>query len=206
VLRRNYYFFYNLQPIIYNLHVLSARTKIVISGFVIVLALSIVLVLKFSRNEMISNNQTNVNQANNVSSELKLVSASNNVKVGEQFMISLSFKNLDTDVASFDAVVSYDPTAVRIDEIKPTNIFPVIARKLVEDFKSRFIVTGVQKEAGQKLSVSEGELAEIMITPLKPGKTSFSFIVDGRKYTNMASTASQDIPLKTNTLEVTVEQ
>jgi hypothetical protein len=169
---------------------------VIISVFIIFAALATIFFLKSRK----------VAQIAEAKSEMKLISATSAVKVGEQFKFSLAFKNFDTDVSSFDAVVSYDPETVRIDEINPSNIFPVTARKLIEDFKNRFIVTGVQKESGQKLAVMEGELAEMTATALKPGKAIFSFIVDGRKYTNMVNSKVENIPVKTNMLEIMVEE
>lgn len=136
--------------------------------------------------------------------ELTLVSASKSATVGQTFKFSLFFKTQNPDISSYDAVISYDPELVRIDEIKTSNIFPVITRKLIEDFKNRFIITGVQTDLKNRLLVSEGELAEITATPLKAGKAIFGFIIEGRKYTNMVKSNLQDIPFSSNTLEIPI--
>lgn len=172
---------------------MSARTKVIIAIFIIVLSVFIIFFLKLKKSEK-------------TAAKLTLVSASKTVTVGQDFKFSLFFKSQDRDISSFDAVVSYDPEVVRIDEITTSNIFPVYTRKLIEDFKSRFIITGVQTDLKNRLLVSEGELAEITATPLKAGKAVFGFIIEGRKYTNMVKSNLENIPFSSNTLEIPIAE
>lgn len=174
---------------------MPARTKIIIAIFVIVSGIVFVFSLK---------TKNTINIFRKPEGELKLVTAATSVKVGEPFTFSLFFNNKDTDVVSFDAIVSYDPEVLRVDSITTTNVFPVYTRKLIEDFKSRFIITGVQTNLKNNLSVSQGELAEITATPIRAGETTLSFIVDGNKYSNLTKSNLESIPLKTNSLKVNV--
>lgn len=125
--------------------------------------------------------------------------------IGEKFSVYIFFKSQTLNISSFDAVVAYDPEAVRVDEIKTSDVFPEYPRKLIEDFKERFVVTGVQTNLKSRLKALNGELAEIVMTALKPGKTELKFIIDGQKFTNMADSKLQSIALKTNVLNIKID-
>lgn len=116
---------------------------------------------------------------------LKLDSSVDQTIVGKQFEVDLYFSSETNDVSSFDAVVTYDPEIVRVDEIKGSDMFPFYPRKLIEDFKSRFVVTGVQKSLKSELKAKSGIAAQVLVTPLKTGKIEFQFLIDGDKYTNV---------------------
>lgn len=135
---------------------------------------------------------------------LKLDTESPHVKVGEEFKLSLLLINkAGGDVSSFDAVIMYDPDFVRIDEIKTSDIFPFYPRKLIEDYKNRFIITGVQNNP-DILNTRSGEVAGVLITPLKIGKTSFDFLVDGEKYTNVLNSKLENVLAGTEQVEVEI--
>lgn len=138
--------------------------------------------------------------------ELNLKLNQENVTLGESFSVFIFYKTKTLDISSFDAVVAYDPESIRVDEIKTSDVFPQYPRKLIEDFKSRFVVTGVQTNLKNKLKASNGELAEIAVTALKPGNTKLNFVIDGQKFTNMANSKMQDVHLKTNVLDVEIKE
>ncbi len=135
---------------------------------------------------------------------LSLTALNAKPKVGEQVVVSLEFQNQTPNIISFDAVVQYDPEVLRIDEIKPKTVFSLYPRKLIEDDKKRFIVSGFQQDLKQPLSLSNGSLAEVLVTPLKSGKTKLEFLVEGTKYTNMLDSKSENILGKTEGLEIEI--
>ena len=134
---------------------------------------------------------------------LKLDTESPKVKVGEEFKLSLLLMSKTGGVSSFDAVIIYDPDFVRVDEIKTSDIFPFYPRKLVEDYKNRFVITGVQNKP-DPLNIRSGEVAAVLITPLKIGKTGFDFLVEGEKYTNVLNGKLENILDKTEGVEVEI--
>jgi len=137
--------------------------------------------------------------------EIILTSATKNAEVGVPFKFSLFLKTTRHDLASFDAVVTYDSTLIRIDTINTFNVFPQYPRRLIEDFKNRFIVTGIQTDLTHEFVLKSNEVAEITATPLKSGNAKFQFAVDGRKFTNVSSFKAEDVPITTNELEVNVQ-
>lgn len=125
--------------------------------------------------------------------EMKLVSSSTSMKVGENFKVSIMFQNKTAAVGSFDAVVSYDPDVLRADEIVPSTVFPLYPRKLIEDFNKRVIVTGVITDLNTNLPVASGELATVSFTALKSGRTKLDLLVEGDKYTNVMNKKPENI-------------
>ncbi len=134
---------------------------------------------------------------------LKLDTESPKVKVGEQFRVSLILINKTGGVSSFDAIIIYDPDFVRVDEIKTSDIFPFYPRKLVEDYKNRFIITGVQNNPNP-LNIRSGEVAVVLVTPLKSGNTGFDFLVDGEKYSNVLNGKLENVLAGTEGVKVEI--
>ena len=124
---------------------------------------------------------------------LKLNSEVDKSVVAQPFKLFLYFTSENTDISSFDAVVTYDPEMVQVDEIRQTDVFPFYPRKMIEDFKSRFVITGVQQSLKSELKVKNGELAQISVTPLREGSAEFNFLVDGDKYTNVMNRALENV-------------
>lgn len=124
---------------------------------------------------------------------LKLNSEVDKTVVAKPFKLFLYFTSQSGDISSFDAVVSYDPEIVQVDEIMAGDTFPFYPRKLIEDFKSRFVITGVQQNLKNELKVKSGELAQISVTPLRAGRAEFIFLVDGDKYTNVMNRALENV-------------
>jgi hypothetical protein len=174
---------------------LSARNKKIVAIFVIISSLAVIFSLKMKEQRKAQI----VPQA-----EMILTSAAKNATVGVPFKFSFFLKSTRKDLAAFDTVVSYDSTLVRIDEIKTFDVFPLYPRRLIEDFKNRFIVTGVQTDLSKEFVLKSAEIAEITATPLKTGKLIFQFEQDGRKFTNISNFKADEVPFTTNKLEVEV--
>lgn len=185
---------------------MSARKKVLISFFVIFASLTVIFYLKNKSQNFSQFSREQDMKQQEKKAELRLQTPTVLAKVGEQFSISLFLETRTSDISSFDAVVSYDPETVRIDEIKTTGAFPLYTRKLIEDFKNRFVISGVQTDLNKKLDFSSKELAEVLVTPLKKGKAEFSFIIEGKKYTNLTSASLADVPFNSNKLVVEVKE
>lgn len=136
--------------------------------------------------------------------KLSLTTLNPKPKVGEQIVVNLEFQSPTPNIISFDAVVSYDPEVLRVNEINPKTMFSLYPRKLIEDDKKRFIVTGIQTDLKQALPFVSGPLAEVLVTPLKSGKTKLEFLVEGAKYTSMLNSKAENILGKTEGLEIEV--
>lgn len=142
----------------------------------------------------------------NGTAKLQLEADAGTVTVGQQFKLTLFFSNPAPEVASFDAVVTYDPEKVRVDEIKTVDLFQFYPRRLIEDFKNRFIVTGIQTDAKASLPRATGAVAEVLVTPLRSGKAQFQFLIDGDKYTNVMNQQLANILGEVKGTEVTVQE
>jgi hypothetical protein len=140
------------------------------------------------------------------SAEMKLVASAEKTRVGTPFSVSLLFTNDTPQIAAFDAVVSYDPDMLRVDEIVASDIFSLYPRKKIEDFKQRFIITGVQTDLKMPLKSANGELATISITPLKSGTTRLDFVIEGDKYTNIVNSKPENILRKATGVEVNITE
>jgi hypothetical protein len=136
---------------------------------------------------------------------MKLTAPAVAVKIGQTFNVSIAFSDDRTDFSAFDAVVSYDPEMIRVDEIRPSNIFQTYPRKLIQKDRKRLIVTGVQTDLAQNLSAPNGELAILVFTPLKPGKTKLDFMVDGDRYTNMMNKTPANVLEKAEGVEIDIQ-
>jgi hypothetical protein len=125
-------------------------------------------------------------------------------RIGEQMIVKIEFMSRVAEIVSFDAVINYDPAILRIDEIKPTTVFSMYPRKIIESDKKRFVVSGLQEDLTKPLLLSSGSLAEVLITPLKSGKTKLEFLVVGSKYTNMLNSKEENVLGTTEGVELEV--
>lgn len=127
-------------------------------------------------------------------------------KVGQPFEVVLSYSTTDVAIAAFDAVVSYDPSVLRADEIRVGTVFSTYPRKLIDPEKKRLIVTGVQTDPEQNLASASGRLATLVFTPLKSSTTKLEFTVDGDKYTNMMNKTPKNVLGKAEGITIEVER
>lgn len=138
------------------------------------------------------------------SAVLKLSSSTDRPAVGAPFTIVLSYANAKPDAVSFDAVVNYDPEVLRIDDIKTKGIFAFYPRKLIEDYKNRFVITGANFDLKNEIPPASGVLAEITVVPLRVGRTKLEFLTD-RDQTTVVNKLAKNVLERAEGLELEIK-
>jgi len=130
---------------------------------------------------------------------LSLVPKNQSLKMGDAFLVTINFKTGDNKVDTVDAVLTFDPEILTVEEISEGMFFAEYPIKKIEDGKVMLTGTigaGDKQVGGAK---GEGALASITFKALKAGSANVSFdnsslaVVQGENVLGETSGASFEI-------------
>ncbi len=178
---------------------LKIKNYLTTTIFAIIFLSGILVIFQIGNNLIKKNAKTEKNAV------MQISASTNNPQIGTPITLILSFSAPSAKLFSFDAIVNYDPEVLRIDSIKTKSIFPFYPRRLIEDYKNRFIITGINMDRKNPLSAAGGVLAEITAMPLRTGKTRLEFLFDGGNFSNLIDSNDKNILEKAEGIEIEIK-
>ena len=106
---------------------------------------------------------------------LSLVPKSQSLKTEDTFLVTINFKTGDNKVDTVDAVLTFDPELLTVEEISEGMFFAEYPIKKIEDGK--VMLTGTIGASGKQVGGAKGEgaLASVTFKALKAGSANVSF-------------------------------